>query len=214
MSEDWRRVEQFTRDLALAVRPVDVVAGGRPAGDLRVRVEGEAERPVRKPDGHYLFFDLPPAEVTVAVDGGDRYRDATKTVTLDPDAEDAQDPGQAVEVSLAPSAAYPFPPGLTRVRGTVRDGDTPVSGADVSVANVSRTFETTDAGEFVYYFDDVDADDVERWDPDPDDPDNPVERLYKPGGSHPQFVVDGPPGRVRRSVRVEVGTLTTTDLEY
>jgi hypothetical protein len=153
---------------------------------------------------------------------------------------------------------------MTRVRGTLRKDGSPVSGAAISVENHSRTFETTAAGEFVYYFDDIDREDVERptpqsngsnssnpnagnpnagnpnannpnagnpnagnpnsnnpnannpdaSSPDADDSSSAATRLYKPDGSDPVFVADGSPGTVQRPVRVQVGTLTTADIEY
>lgn len=209
MSERWRKVDELSRDLALAVDLTDEVTGGQPAGEFAVRVEEADERPVRNPSGYYLFFDLPEAELTVAVDGGDRYHDASRKVDLEP-AGGARDPGDAVELTLAPTPSYRFPAGLTRVRGTVLDGSTVVPGADVSVAGHQRTVTATDAGEFVYYFD-VDRSDVTR---DDVDNDNEKERVYRPGGADPEFVVDGAPGQMRRSVVVEVGRLTTRDLNY
>ena len=216
MSE-WRRVAGFSRDLSLAVGVRDGVVGGDPVGDVRVRVEESDERPIRNRSGYYLFFDLPQEPVTVTVDGGDRYRDASTTVTLDPAAADTHDAGEAVEVSLEPTPAYPFPAGLTRVRGTLLDGETPVGGATVGVTDHPQTVTTTDAGEFVYYFDAVDPADVERVDPDPTD-DDPGKRLYRPSGSDPTFEVsDSPDGSLagfQTSLEVRVGTLTSHDLTY
>lgn len=215
MAEGWRRVEDVSRTLSLAVQLTDGVVGGRPRGDFRVRVDGVDERPHRNPSGYYLFFDLPPEEVTVTVDGRDRFRDAAESVNLDPTDDDTHDPGDALEVVLEPTAAYPFPSGLTRVRGTVRDtDDTPVPGATVTVADHDRSLETGESGEFFYYFDGVVDDDIVRRDPLPDDPTNVVNRLYRPGGADPTFVVDGPPGHLEQSVEVAVGTLTTWDLTY
>ncbi|WP_380677735.1 hypothetical protein [Salinigranum sp. GCM10025319] len=216
MSE-WRRVAGFSRDLSLAVAVTDGVVGGAPVGDVRVRIEESDVRPIRNPSSYYLFFDLPQESVTVAVDGGGRYRDASTTVNLDPAATDTHDAGEAVEVSLEPTPAYPFPAGLTRVRGTLLDGETPVEGATVGVTGHSRTVTTTDAGEFVHYFDAIASADVEWVDPDPTD-DEPGRRLYRPGGSDPTFEVsdspDGSLGGFQTSVEVRVGTLTTHDLTY
>lgn len=207
MPEEWRPVETITQTLALAVELTDGVVGGRPVGDPEIRVAGVDEAPVRNRSGYYLFFGLPAETVTVTVDGGDHYADATASVDLDPDSPTAHDTGEAVEVSLAPTPSYPFPTGLTRVRGTVWDGDVPVADADVSVDGFARTTRTTDTGEFAYYFDDVDRDDVET--------DAATgERRYRPGGDDPTFEVDGTPGTTSQSVRVIVGRLTTQDLHY
>lgn len=212
MADDWEYATSVSFDLALAVHLTDSVTDGPPVGDPVVRVDEADDPPTRTRGGYYVFTQLPDEEVTVTVDAGDQYQDASQSVDLDP-AGGARDPGNPVEFSLDPTPAYQFPSGLTRVRGTVFDGTDPVSGATVTVADHSLTVETTDAGEFVYYFD-VAAEDVVRYDPDPKDPANPVERRYRPDGSHPEFVVDGDPGTVTENVVVEVGTCTTHDLHY
>lgn len=214
MTNRWLRVGEISSELALAVELTDAVVGGSPIGEQQVRVKESDERPIQNRSGYYLFFDLPPQTVTVEVDGGDRYHDESTTVNLDPDGSDTHDPGQAVGITLTPTASYRFPAGMTRVRGTVLNGDSPVSGATVSVDGYSRTVRTTDGGEYFFYFDDVANDDIERKDPKPDDPSNVVSRYFKPDGSHPTFEVDGPPGQFHQSVKVEVGKLTKANLTY
>lgn len=208
-------VDEFTRHLTLAVRVTDEVTGGQPVGDPEVQVRGVDEQPTRNPSGFSLFFDLPEEELTVTVDGGDLYHDASEPVDLDPSSPGgARDPGNAVEVSLSPTPVYPFSEGLTRVRGTLLDGSSPVPGADISVVGNSRTTRTTDAGEFVYYFDDIDSNEIVRADVDGDNRD---ERVYRPSGADPVFEVtrsQGQPQTIQRSVTVEVGKRTTRDLNF
>lgn len=211
MSERWQRVDGLTRDLALAVELTDGVTGGRPVGEPSVRVEASDAEPYRNRSGYYLFFDLPEETVTVLVDGGDRYRDAT--ISVDLGAEDF-DVGEAASLTLEPTPAYQFPTGLTLARGTVLDGEVPVADATVSVADHDRTVTTTAAGEYVYYFDEVSGDDIERVDPEPDDDTNVVTRYYKPDGAHPTFHVDGSPGTFDQDVKVEVGQATVQNLRY
>lgn len=207
MPEGWRQVDSFTRDLSLAVQLTDGVVGGRPVGNPTVRVQGVDEEPFRNRSGYFLFFDLPEEEVTVTVDGGDSYFDASQKVPLDPAASDTHDTGEAVELTLEPTPSYQFPAGLTRVRGTVWDGSSRLSGVTVSVDSSSRSTTTTAAGEFVYYFDDIDRANISV-------ESSTGDRLYRPGGSDPTFVVDGgPPGGFSQSVRVEVGRLTIEDLK-
>lgn len=224
MSEGWRKVDELSRDLALAVRVTDAVTGGQPVGNPEVRIQGVDERPARNLSGYYLFFDLPEEEVTVTVDAGDEYHDASTKADLDPTSDDFQDPGEATGIALEPTPAYQFPAGLTRVRGTLLktagNQSMPVPGAEITVLappgqNQSdmRTVRTTDAGEFVYYFDDIDSSEVVR----------PVvdgvkkdKRVYRPGGSDPVFEVTagGSLGQIQRSVTVEVGRLTTQNLNF
>lgn len=214
MSESWRKVGDLSRSLSLAVRVTDGVTGSRPVHEPEVRVREVAERPARNLSGYHLFFDLPDEEVTVTAKGGDRYHDASTTVDLDPEGDSVHDPGDAVELALVPTPSYEFPAGLTRVRGTVFDGSTAVPGAEVTVAGHSQTTTTTGAGEFVYYFDDVDSSEIVRADIDGD---NGEERVYRPSGSDPVIEVSRPQGQpqaIQRSVTVEVGKRTTRNLNF
>lgn len=213
VTDNWRKVDELSRRLTLAVKLIDEVSGDDPIGEPRVEVAEVDEHPIRNRSGYYLFFDLPGEEVTVEVDGGDLYHDGSTTVDRAPD-DGTFDAGDAVELSLSPTPAYPYPRGLTRVRGTVFDGTTPVGGATMSVVGHSRTTMTTDDGEFAYYFDDIDPGDIEREDIGENGDERDVRRFYRPGGSDPEFEVDGDPGRLQRSVPVEVGRLTTLELTY
>ena len=218
MSERWRKVGEFRNELSLAVGLTDAVTGGQPVGDVDVTITGVDEQPVRNRSGYYLFFDLPAEERTVTVDGGEQYQNASTLVELDPS---SHDPGEATELTLEPTTAYQFPAGVTRVRGTVFEkqpnGDlVPVPGADVSVVGHTRTVRTNDAGEFVYYFD-VENVDVVHADTD-NDSTTPKVRVYRPGGSDPEFTFDPDPSDSQSgfsdSFPVEVGRLTTHDLVY
>lgn len=214
MSESGRKVGEFTKELSLAVGLIDSVTDGQPAGDFEVEIDGVDEQPVRNRSGYYLFFDLPAEELTVTVDGGNRYQDASTSEDLS-----THDTGEAVELTLEPTTAYQFPAGVTHVRGTVFEKEpngelVPIPGADVSVVGPSRTFRTTESGEFVYYFD-VKKDEVVHADIDNDSA-TPKVRVYRPGGSDPEFVVDPNPSDSQpgfeRSFPIEVGRLTTQDL--
>jgi len=204
MSDRWQQVGAFGHDLALAVRLTDGVAGGRPIGTPSVRVDGVDEVPPRNRSGYHLFFDLPPTSVTVRVDGGAYYRDASRTVDVDP-SNPTYDPGTAEEFVLEPTPAYSFPSGLTRVRGQVRQSGQPVSDAEVSVQGLPGTVRTTDTGEFVYVFADIDHTDVDR------DPNTGV-RYVMPGNAHPVFAVTWPNGGFTQSVTVRPGRLTSANL--
>jgi len=204
MREGWRRVGGFSHDLALAVELTDGVVGGPPVGDPTVRVDGVDEEPYRKGSGSHLFFDLPPTDVTVEIDGGERYRDTSRTVNVNP-GNSAYDPGTAEEFVLEPTTRYSFPAGLTRVRGRVLQNNQPVAGADVSVQGFGRSVPTTETGEFVYYFDGIDHTDVVR-------DQNTGERYVKPGNAHPVFAVSWSGGGFTQTVTVRPGRLTTEDL--
>lgn len=213
MRKGWRKVDELTRDLALPVRLIDEITGDRPVGEQQVSVAEADERPIRNRSGYYLFFDLPEADVTVNIDGGDLYHDTSTTAQWDP-VDREFNSGDPLELTLSPTAAYAFPGGLTLVRGTVLDGTTHVGGATVTVSGHARTTESSKDGEFVYYFSDIEINDIEHVDVSDPGEEADFRRFYRPGGSDPEFEVDGTPGRIQPSFPVEVGRLTTHDLEY
>lgn len=202
MPEGWRRVDGFAHDLSLAVQLTDGVVGGRPVGTPTVRIDGVDEVPVTNRSGYRLFFELPPTDVTVRVDGGPRYQNASRTVSVDP-SDSSYDPGTAAEFVLEPTIRYAFPAGLTRVRGRVLENGQPVADAVVSVQGFTRSIRTTADGEFVYYFDEIDHTDVVR---------SGGHLSVKPGNAHPVFTVTWSTGGFTQPVPVRAGRLTTTEL--
>lgn len=203
MREGWRHVGTVEHDLSLAVRLTDGVVGGRPVGDPTVRVDGVDEVPYENRSGYHLFFDLPATTVTVRVDGGHRYQDVSRSVPVDPSG--SFDPGTAEEFVLEPTTRYSFPAGLTRVRGRVFDGGSPVPDATVSVTGFSRSIQTTDIGEYVYYFNEVSHTHVEF-------DQSSGNRYLKPGGSHPEFTVSWSSGSFNVPVKVRPGRRTKAKL--
>lgn len=157
--ETVTRMSETTTNLSFAVLLVDAVTGGRPTGDVSVGLATAPDAAVENPSGFHLFLDLETDPVTLVVDGGDRYVDERRTVyhVGSPPSDEAgveiDDPGTPVVVTLAPTPAYQFPAGTTRLRGTVTDGtdDTPVGGATVSLEGFDGKARTTDAGEFALH---------------------------------------------------------------
>lgn len=54
--------------------------------------------------------------------------------------------------TLKPTTAYPFSEDATLLRGTVRAGTKPLSGAKVEVVDADLEYETAENGDFVIYF--------------------------------------------------------------
>ncbi len=148
--------------VSLAVFVRDAFTHGLARETLHVAIDGVAATPVRNRTGHYLFLDvtLPGPAITVLVEGGPLYRNASETVTLTADPEPTPpelNPARtAAEVTVTPTTQYPFPPGTTLVRGVVRDqrqgGDDPVPGATVAIEGLDRQAVTNDDGAFVLFF--------------------------------------------------------------
>lgn len=99
-----------TTSLSLAVTLLDALTGeilADPASDVRISFPGLDVEPTPHRSGYYLFVDLGVDAVTVAVDGGETYRDEERTISLD---------GAAVVVDVRLLAHGP-----TFVRGVVSD---------------------------------------------------------------------------------------------
>jgi hypothetical protein len=170
--------------------------GGRLAGPVAVRLAGRAQVPLQKrPEAAFAFFGLPPGDYVVQVRSdpdAPYYQDADIAVTLpfpdprwpafpdyrtlaNPDLP-LDDPRQTAEflaqrerATLRPTAAYPFPPGATLIRGTVRAGGLPLAGATVgasyeapgdggTVTRQAPPYLTAAGGEYVLFFNGLAAD--------------------------------------------------------
>lgn len=167
---DWnppRTVEHRGRSLAFAVQLVDQFTGDEPADGVTVEAESIDGSPVKNPSGYYLFLDLEPSEVTLVVDGGDRYVDQRRRIVVDeggdadaagrssgeePPVHVVTDPSDPLVVSLPPTPAYEFPGTSTVLRGHVRDGDgEAVERASVSLREFEPVVETTGSGEYALW---------------------------------------------------------------
>lgn len=209
------RLGGFATTVSLVVDLVDGFTGRGPLGDPRVALEGSDATPIRNPSGYRVFTGLPAGPVTVVVDGGERYLDERRTGV---GAIDLSDPGTDVDpsdpstlplvrIELAPSPAYRFPAGSTRVRGSVSDPDgDPVAGADLSVRDHGASTRTDANGEFVLFFADVTGADVRT---------AGDRTLITVDGGDPTIDVDHPGlGTTSATVAVEEGTLTVHDIGY
>ncbi len=137
----------------------------------------------KESSGTFLFYDLKPGAQSLSVSSGQEtpyYLPTNVAITIPvpaplaptflwpafPDIRLAdpnlplRDPGQKPayiaqrrEVTLQPSTAYPFPEGTTLIRGTVRHGGQPLSGAIVQRVGSSDPADTTgNDGQFVLYW--------------------------------------------------------------
>lgn len=104
--------ERLRRRVSLVILPVDGFTGKALAGaDIHIQVEG-AHRPLVKPDGFYVFCELPGEEV-FAVLWGRHYRRMRVRIRF---AE--LDPVNPVKViRLNPDKDYPFPKGTAFLEG-------------------------------------------------------------------------------------------------
>lgn len=113
---------------SLVVAPIDIWTRRQPAPSaLSVSLEGVHKKPVRKPDGTYLFLDLPPGSYLLTVTSPNfiPYKRLIETAGLNK-------LNPVVTVPLLPSPVYAYPSASTAVAFPLcDDSGAPCAGADV-----------------------------------------------------------------------------------
>lgn len=113
--EDVVTVATHTTTLSLAVKLIDATTGEWPVGVRRVLVEDTDAKPVPSRTGFLLFLDLnvtlddPDDPVTVSVDGGENYQDASREVIVSED-DPAVPEGVEVIHPLSPVVEFELTP--------------------------------------------------------------------------------------------------------
>ncbi len=151
-------------------------------GDVTVKI-GQADASFRKdPESTFVFLGLNPGQYTISVGSEPDtpyYQPVDIPIALPfktlvwpayPDRglanlnlmlDDATQPSayrtQRRLAALKPSTAYPFPAGATLVRGVVKAGKVPLSGATVVRSGETFGYQTGTQGEYVLFFDRVKA---------------------------------------------------------
>jgi hypothetical protein len=137
-----------TLGVSLAVRLVDDYSGRAPVGRLEISTRNGSAKPIVNSSGYRVFTNLSPGEYQVRVQA-EYYFDAQTTVRL----TELDPSNPVIEISLTPEPSYPFPPGVTLIRGMVLNPKgAAVSGAEVRIEDEELCTETTAKGEFVLYF--------------------------------------------------------------
>jgi hypothetical protein len=104
----------YSRRLLCAAELVDAVTLERVTADLKVSALGLQRKPAINASGFFVWLDEGGAAPTrILVDASDTYYASTESGPPAP-------PANSVRVELAPRFAYPFPPGATALRGTLR----------------------------------------------------------------------------------------------
>lgn len=146
-------------------------------GDVNVNIAGAAASFQKDPESTYVFLGLKPGKYTVKVQSEPEtpyYQPVNIPVSVPsktpqwpayPDRALAKldqmldDPAQPSAyrkerdlAALKPSTAYPFPAGATLVRGVVKAGKVPLSGATVVRSGETSGYKTGPTGEYVLFF--------------------------------------------------------------
>lgn len=163
-------VETGVLTVSLAVELVEGATGGAPAAIPLVSLEGIDAEPELKSDRFLLFLDVelpaPPGTTVVSVDGGDRYRDATREVAVTREGDPAVPAdAEAYPASEPVVTVHLFEGDATVLRGIVRDTDGNRVGEGtlrVTELGFDLSAEVDANGRFVLYFEEApDGGDVE-----------------------------------------------------
>jgi hypothetical protein len=104
----------YSRRLLCAAELVDGVTLDRVRQGVTVSARGLQHKPVVNAGGFFVWLEeggAAPTRILV---------DASDTVYADADSAPPAPPAKSVRIELAPRFAYPFPPGATALRGTLR----------------------------------------------------------------------------------------------
>jgi hypothetical protein len=132
--------------LSLAISLKDGYTGGRPLGEVKLLLDGHI-KPVLNPSGYHTFLNIPTGRYQIEI-VSENYLDERVMVDI------GDEPFTLKEISLTPRTRYPFPPGATLVRGSLKDFRGPISGAVLkgSLPESSFSGRTDERGEFVLFF--------------------------------------------------------------
>jgi len=127
----------------------DFTLEGVPGG-VEVALQGHAIKPVRNRSGYYLFINLAPGDYRYSI-ASEHFERVEDGVTV----EKNKIPEKPIRINLIPRPSYPFPHGVTLIRGTVLEEKTrnPIKNAQVGLKLKGKEVEakTTDDGQFVIY---------------------------------------------------------------
>src|SRR5574341_40460 len=151
-------LERIKKRLTMSVMPKDDLARDKKVtGDVFLQFPKTSS--VRKPiikhnTGYYLFINFPEGEYTVSA-GGNYYRKEDlllDTKTVQPDQP-------FVDIFLNPKANYPFPEGMTVLKGKIVDrDDRPLFEASITIEGMTENAISEDTGGFFMQFDAIDED--------------------------------------------------------
>jgi hypothetical protein len=149
-------LEDRLHRLSRALYFKDAYSGGSPTGQIDVYLKGTDKKAIKNSSSYYLFLNLPPGSYSAKVIS-ENYFSENHDFEIKGGTPLESPAHKASEISLMPRPSYPFPSGETLVRGTLRQGEKPVSNAWISgkIADLgSRDFRalTDERGEFALFF--------------------------------------------------------------
>ncbi|RPJ77220.1 MAG: hypothetical protein EHM20_06460 [Alphaproteobacteria bacterium] len=157
-------LEGIESSLTLAVLLKDDLSPDEKAfGDLFLNVPRKRKAITRNNTGHFLLIDLPKINQTIT-GGGKYYNQGSLTIDYKQGAlfvnDNQIDPKNPVaSITLSPKSNYPFPKGMTLLRGKLIDTENkPVPQASISVLDMRLTAVSDDTGEYFIQLTALDTD--------------------------------------------------------
>lgn len=143
---DW----EISSQVSFVVEPIDGFTGQIPTGPVQVSIKNSHLKPIRNLSRLYVFRVTPPEAFQLIVQSPHFFTETLSFTPKDIQGLDSRNP--VIMVNLIPRPSYPFPAGVTLIRGMVRDnGGLPVRGAAVRLAGKETAARTTEKGEFVFF---------------------------------------------------------------
>jgi hypothetical protein len=157
-------LERMKSSLTLAVLLKDNLSPDKKAlGDLFLSVPRKRKAIIRSSTGHFLLIGLPKIDQIIS-GGGEYYFQGRLSIDykqgvlfVDNNQIDPKNP--VTSMTLSPKSNYPFPKGLTILKGKIIDtDDKPINQASISIVNMNLSTISDDRGEYFIQFTVLDED--------------------------------------------------------
>lgn len=148
-------LERIKTNLSMAVMLKDDLSTDKKViGDVFMKASGIKKPVVKHSTGYFLLTNL--AEGKYSITGGGKfYREGVLTV----DTKSINPKQPFVELSLKPKSSYPFPEGITVLKGRITDTENkPVANASIKLKGMTESAISEDGGGFFIQFKAMDAD--------------------------------------------------------
>lgn len=148
-------LERIKTNLSLAVMLKDDISPDKQViGDVFLKASGIRKPVVKHSTGYFLLTNLSEGKYTIT-GGGKFYREGILTV----DTKSINPKQPFAELSLNPKSSYPFPEGLTVLKGRITDTESkPVADASIKIEGMTESATSEDDGGFFIQFKALDAD--------------------------------------------------------
>ena len=149
--------EQSILRISFAVRLLDDFSGQAHLIDAtKVFIKENSQTAFQNPSGYQVFMGMTETDVTIRIENKYYF---TKEMSVHIPSLNSRNP--VTVVTMKPNYRYLFPTASTLVRGVILDqGNNPVAGAQVSVAQSAVMNESEADGRFVLYWGPLEEDDI------------------------------------------------------